>query len=393
MSNLFLQEAKALAPYLQEMFFQLHKNPEMGRQEYKTQALILAELEKLGIEAEPIADTGVVGIIRGGKPGKTVGFRADIDALPIQEEADIPYKSQVPGVMHACGHDAHVTVLLGAAKILAARKESLRGNVKLLFQPNEEGDGGAERMVQAGCMENPHVDAVFCGHITHRATTGTIYLGSGPRSAASNPFTVIFRGKGTHGAQPHTGTDTIVAACQVVTALQTISSRRTNPTDSVLVTVGAISGGVIGTGGSIIPETVRIDGIMRTQTPEIRARAKEDFRQIVTGISEAMGVKAEIDMREGYAATINDDAMTEAVRIAAGKVLGEENIIASPKGSMGAEDFGYFSQEAPGCYYTFGVQKPGTEIWPIHNSKFVADLDALPYGTALYAQIADDFLK
>ena len=391
MDNPILQEVRAMFPWLQEIFFHLHRNPELGRQEYKTQSFVLEKLRDRGVEGEKIADTGVVATIYGGKPGKTVAFRGDMDALPIQEETDLPYKSQNPGVMHACGHDLHTTLLLGVAKWFLTHKDEMSGNVKLLFQPNEEGDGGAERMVKAGCMENPKVDGVFFGHSV-TIPLGTVTVRDGSMSAASNPFSVIFRGKGTHGAQPQNGTDVIVAACQTVSALQTICSRRTNPTDAVLLTVGAIHAGVEGN-GSIMPETARFDGILRTQTPEIRARAKNDFYQIVNGIAGAMGVKAEIDMRDGYTASINDPAMTRLMRTAAAKLFGKDNVLTNPAG-MGAEDFGYFSEQAPGCYYRFGVSKPGAEkVYPLHNSRFALDPEALIYGTALYAQIAEDFLK
>ena len=194
MSNTLLQEAKSLKPYLQEIFFRIHRNPELGCHEFMTQALILSELEKMGIEAEKIADTGVVGIIRGKYPGKTVAFRADMDALPITEETALPYQSQNPGVMHACGHDSHVTILLGAAKLLNARKDSLQGNVKLFFQPAEETVGGAERMIAAGCMENPHVDAVFFSHCATAIPAGTIKLAPGSASAASNAAVTVTAG-------------------------------------------------------------------------------------------------------------------------------------------------------------------------------------------------------
>ena len=391
MNNALLQEAKSLVPYLQDIFFQIHKNPELGGEEYQTQALILAELEKMGIDATPIADTGVLGIIRGGKPGKTVAFRADMDALPVTEETDLPYKSQKNGVMHACGHDSHVAVLLGAAKMLSDRKDSLCGNVKLFFQPNEEGTGGAERMIKAGCMENPHVDAVFFGHNTPNLPVGAVTVRSGPTSAASNPFTVTFRGKGTHGAQPHNGTDAIVAACQAVTALQTICSRRTNPTDSIVVSVGAFHAG---TAGNIIPETAKLDGMIRTLTPQTRARAKEDFRQIVSGIAAAMNVEVDINLREGYAATINDDGMTQLMRQSAGKLFGTDNVYTTANAGLGTEDFGYFLQDAPGCYYSIGSGNAEKGYpYPLHNPRFVADPGVLYHGAALYVQSAEDFLN
>ena len=386
------QEAKSLSPYLEDIFFQLHKNPELGGQEYKTQAFILAELEKMGIEAKPIAETGVLGIIRGEKPGKTVAFRADMDALPVMEETGLDYKSQTPGVMHACGHDAHVTILLGAAKLLAARKDSLQGNIKLFFQPNEEGTGGAQRMIQAGCMENPAVDAVFFGHCTPDHPVGTVGVCAGSTSAASNAFTVTFRGKGTHGAHPNAGTDVIVAACQAVTALQTICSRRISPLDSAVVTVGAFHAGTV---GNILPETATIDGIIRTLTPETRVRAKEAFCQIVSGVAAAMGVTAEIDLRDGYAATVNDEEMTGLTIEAAQTLLGKDHVYTNEKPTLGTEDIGYFLQEAPGCYYKLGVGdvETGDKAYPLHNPRFVVDLKALPYGVALYVQIAENFLK
>lgn len=391
MENKFVQEVKAMSPWLKEIFFQIHQNPELGNQEYKTQALILSELEKMGVKGEKIIGTGVVATIYGGKPGKTIAFRGDMDALPIQEETDLPYKSQVPGVMHACGHDLHTTALLGIARWFVDHKEEMQGNLKLLFQPNEEGNGGAKRMVEAGCMENPKVDAVFFGHCV-TIPLGQVTVRVGAMSASDDPFMITFRGKGTHGAQPQNGTDTIVGACQVITALQTVCSRRTHPSDSVLLTIGSIHGGVEGN-GSIIPETVKVDGILRTHTPENRTRAKNDLIQIATGISEAMGIKAEFTWKEGFTASINDAAMTKLMQNAAAKIFGEENVLPNPPG-LGAEDFGYFSDVAPGCYYRFGVGDPKQDhYYPLHNAKFRLDPEALTYAVALFAQITDDFLK
>ena len=390
MENLFLQEARAIEPYLQEVFFHLHKHPELSSQEYETQKFILAELEKMGIEAAPCADTGVVGILRGGKPGKTVGFRADMDALPIEEAADVPYRSQNPGVMHACGHDSHMTILLGLAKIMSARKEELCGNIKLFFQPAEEKRGGARPMIAAGCLEDPKVDGVFFSHCTPLLSLGKINARTGSVSAASNAFEVTFRGVGCHGAAPHKGADPIVAACQAVTALQTISSRRNNPADPIAVTVGYIQAG---SAPNIIPGTAEIKGTIRTMNPDTRKRAVEDFRQIVGGIAAAMGVEADIRLREGYAATVNNDAMVALVRAAGTKVLGAENVTTTGSASMGAEDFSYFCEAVPGCYYRFGVGTPGMDCAPVHNAGFQVDLDALPYGAAMYAQIAVDFLN
>ncbi len=390
MENIYLQEAKALTPYLEETFFHLHRHPELSRQEYQTQAFILSQLEKMGIEAEKIADTGVVGIIRGGKPGKTVAFRADMDALPIQEETGLPYASENPGVMHACGHDSHITILLGMAKMMMAHQAEICGNIKLFFQPAEEKNGGARRMIEAGCMENPHVDAVFFSHCTTGYPLGQIKARLGSVSAASNGFSVTFRGKGCHGASPHKGIDPIVAACQTVTALQTIRSRRISVAEPAVITVGSIHAG---SASNIVPDEAVIAGTIRTMNPQTRQQVLEDFKQVVNGMAAAMNVEVDISIKEGYAATVNNDEMVELVRSAGAKVVGKENVRTKPEIAMGAEDFAYFCEAAPGCYYSFGVASDKYTYAPGHNPKFVVDPDALPYGAAMYAQIATDFLN
>ena len=390
MENIYLQEARGLAPYMEEIFYHLHRNPELSGQEFETQKFILNELEKLGIEAVKIADTGVMGIIRGGKPGKTVGFRADMDALPVQEETDLPYKSQKDGAMHACGHDSHITILLGFAKMMVAQKDEIQGNIKLFFQPAEEKNGGARRMIEAGCMENPQVDAVFFSHCTRNYPVGTILARTGAVSAASNAFTVTYRGKGCHGAYPHRGIDPITAACQAVTALQTIRSRRINAAEPAVITVGSFHAG---TASNIVPEEAVFSGTIRTLNPTIRKQALEDLEQVVRGIAAAMNVEVDLFLKEGYAATINNDEMAELVRSAGAKVLGKEHVQTACPATLGAEDFAYFCEAAPGCYYSFGVASDKHPHAPGHNPKFVVDPDALPYGAAMYAQIAMDFLN
>ena len=390
MNTMFSQEISILEPYLHEIFCKLHRHPELGRNEHKTQALILSELEKMGIKAKPIADTGVVGIIRGEKPGKTVAFRADMDALPIQEQTGLPYASQEPGVMHACGHDAHITILLGTAKLLTAHKDTLCGNVKLFFQPDEERRGGSQRMIEDGCMENPHVDAVFFGHCSADYPTGSIGVRAGVTTASSNPFLVTFRGKGTHGAMPHNGNDVIVAASQAVIALQTICSRRTDPTDSVVLSVGSFQAG---SKGNVLPDTAVIRGILRTTHPKTRARVQEDFRQIITGIAAAMGVTADIIIEDDYAAVINDEEMTALVRMSAKEVMGVQHVYEMSAPTMSIEDVGYFFQKSKGCYYQLGIANADKgSTYPIHSPHFTVDLDAIAYGVALYTQIATDFL-
>jgi len=391
MNSALMTEARTLAPMIEEIFYTLHRNPELGDQEYATSALIKAELEKMGIEAIPMAGTGVMGVIRGGKPGKTIGFRADMDALPVQEETGLPYASQVPGVMHACGHDAHVAILLGTAKMLMARREELPGNVKLFFQPNEEVTGGAERMILEGCMENPSVDAVICGHVGTGNPVGKVSVKYGAVTSACNGFKLVFRGKGTHGANPHLGTDVIVAACQAVTALQTISSRRCAPTEPVIVTIGSFQAGTV---GNVIPETATILGTIRTLTAESRAKVKDAFRQIVNNVAAAMDVTVDIDIMENYPAGFNDTAMSDIVCKAAEKVLGPNSVEIVQEPRLGTDDFAYFSERVPGCYYFVGVgNKEKSCNYPGHNPRFAVDPEALPGAMAHYVQIVLDFLE
>lgn len=390
MNEALLAEARAIGHDLHNIFEDIHEHPELGNREDRTAALIRQRLAALGWEVAHVAGTGTVGLLRGGGPGPTVAIRADIDALPITEETGLPYASRTPGVMHACGHDFHTAALLGAAQLLAKRRETLAGNVKLFFQPDEEGDGGAARMIAAGCMEDPHVDAAFCCHVESGIPTGTVSLCVGPICAASNPFTLTLRGKGTHGAKPHLGSDVIVAGSQLVTALQTIASRRTSPTEPVVVTIGSFQAG---TACNVLPEEARLSGTLRTMGREARERVKEDFQSIVAGVSAAMGVEADLELVEGYPCCDNDPAMTALVRRSAAALLGEENVLQLREPSLGADDFGCFSELVPGCYYYVGVGNAAKGFTsPNHNPHFAVDPAALPIAAALHARTALDFL-
>jgi len=384
------KEAVKLSLPWRELFCTIHQHPELGCREHQTAALIRRRLGELGIPFTPLADTGTAAVIRGAHPGKTIGFRADIDALPITEETALPYSSVTPGVMHACGHDFHTAALLGAAELLWERREQLHGAVKLFFQPDEEGDGGAARMIAAGCMENPHVDAMLCCHVDSSIPTGTLAARPGPVCASSNPFTVTLRGRGSHGAKPHLGTDVIAAGAQIITALQTISSRRTSPTEPVVVTVGSFHSGKA---CNVLPEEARFNGIIRTMSSQARERVKADFCSIVTGIAAAMGVETEIEMVDGYPCCHNDRAVTELLLGAAEKVLGPENVLEQEAPTLGTDDFGYFSAAVPGCYYYIGVGNEAKGYtYPNHNPHFAVDPDALPLAAAVETQAALDYL-
>lgn len=384
------RDAFALAPEMEELFYELHRCPELGRSEWRTAQRIRRRLEELGIPYVPLADTGTMAVIRGAGEGKTIGFRADMDALPIEEDTGLIYSSRNPGVMHACGHDFHTAALLGAAELLWKRRGEWKGAVKLFFQPDEEGDGGAARMIAAGCMEGPRVDAMLCCHVESGIPTGTVTVKSGPICAASNPFSVTLRGRGTHGAKPHLGTDVIVAGAQIITALQTISSRRTSPTEPVVMTVGSFHAGAA---GNVLPEEAVFTGILRTMGGEARQRVKEDLRSIVSGIAAGMDVAAEIEIFESYPGCRNDPDVTDLLRRSAGKILGPENVLELAEPSLGTDDFGYFSDAVPGCYYYVGVGNEAKGFtYPNHNPHFAVDPDALPLAAAIEAQAAIDFL-
>ena len=391
-SEQILQEAKALQGYMTEIRRDIHAHPELGRQETRTQAIILKELREMGIECAPCADTGVLGIIRGAKPGKTIGLRADIDALPVKEETGLPFASQNEGVMHACGHDLHAASLLGAAKLLNAHKEELSGNVKLFFQPDEEGDGGAQRMVDEGCLENPTVDAVFCGHNSTGTKAGEYGLKYGDCYAASNGFVVTVKGKGCHGAYPASGIDPIVVASQIVTALQTLPARRVYATDKVVVTVGSFHSG---TAGNIIPADAVLKGTIRSFGPEMRKKMCEMFRTLVEGVAASMGAEAEVTLIEGYPGVVNHDGFSALVEQSMVKLVGRDKVEIQQIPNMGTEDFGAFMKDliVPGCYCEFGFGDGQVEcIHPAHGCFYRANEEGLPYAAALFAQVSVDFL-
>lgn len=367
-----------------------HREPELGFEEHKTSLKIKKYLENMGIEYKSVANTGIKAVIKG-RGNKTIALRADMDALPIEEKTQHEYKSEVPGKMHACGHDAHMAILLGAAMILKNMENELNGNVVLLFEPAEETVGGARFMIEEGVLEDPHVDAVIGLHVDESLQCGTIGIKSGAAYAASNPFSVKIRGKGSHGAHPEMGIDPIIICCNVINALQTMISRETSPTEPAVLTIGAIHGG---TAENIIPEEVEFKGTMRTLSSQHRQFLKSRFMDIVEGISSSMRGIAEINMIDGYPSVHNDDMMLEFVRETAAELIDSDNIIDLKNPSMGVESFAYFSMEKPSVYYFLGCgNKEKGMIHPAHNSMFDIDEDCLTLGTALQASLAYKFLN
>jgi amidohydrolase len=370
---------------------ELHKIPELNNELPKTVKYILNQLEKMGIEAKKLSSSGIVGLIRGNKPGKTIAIRADMDGLPIKEDTGLFFASTNDN-MHACGHDAHVAMLLGAAKILKRYEENISGNVKLLFQPAEEKDGGAKPMIEEGVMENPHVDAVFgqhTGNLFKDIKNGQIGICHGNMMASQDHFIIKIKGKGSHGAYPASGVDPIAISANVITALQTLVSRETNGTDSAVLTIGRINGGKT---YNIIPSEVEIEGTVRTLNKKNRVKYEKRIKEIVEGITMTMRGSCEIEYVHGYPPVINNIEFTDFLTKSAAKVVGEKNVVEIKAPSMGSEDMAYFLEKVPGTYF-FLASIPKGIVYPHHNSKFDIDESVLWKGTAVLAQTAIDWLK
>lgn len=388
----FRKEANEIKNELIDIRRDIHMHPEVGFEEVRTSNLIKDFLKNEGIEYTSVAGTGVCGIIRGTKEGsgKTIGIRADMDALPIQDNKVCEYKSTVKGKMHACGHDGHTTILLGVAKLLNRHKDLFSGNVKLLFEPAEETTGGASIMIKEGALENPKVDRVIGLHVTEDLECGKIRIKKGVVNAASNPYKIKIKGSGGHGAAPSATVDPIVIGANVVSVLQTIVSREISAVNPAVITVGSFHGG---TAQNIIPEEVELSGIIRTMTVEDRAFACKRLKEIAEGTAMTARGSAEVFIEESYPCLINDDDSVDLVKNAAIKVLGEENVIEQKNPSMGVESFAYFAMERPSAFYFLGTgnKEKGTDK-SAHSSLFDIDEDALPLGVAIQCQSALDYL-
>lgn len=362
----------------------LHEHPELGMQEFETARFIAERLHALGVEdiRTGIGETGVTGLVRGTGTGpgagKVVLLRADMDALPIVEENDVQYVSQNQGVMHACGHDGHVSILLGVARLLMAQRDRFAGTVKVLFQPCEETiPGGAAWMIRDGVLEDPHVDAIFGLHLAQFLPVGTIAVDAGPVMAAGQFFRVNVHGKGGHGAAPHLGRDPIVAAVEMISALQTIVSRNVDPMDTAVVSVGTIHAGIA---SNVIPDSLEFTGTYRTFSTETQTAVASRFMTIVEGIAKAHGVTVEVEMPPGLPAVINDSAMADVVRRAAIRTVGEEKTVPGVPW-MASEDFAYFLEERPGCYFFVGSSNAERGlVWDHHHPRFDIDEESLGIG-------------
>jgi amidohydrolase len=383
--------AEKYYPEVVELRHYFHMYPELAFEEVKTAAKVAETLEKLGIEVQTgLAKTGVVGLIRGGKPGKTVLLRADMDALKVQETADVPYRSKVPGVMHSCGHDGHTAGLLGAAMILNDMKEDLSGNVKLVFQPAEEDDGGALPMIEEGVMENPKVDAAFGCHLWGNLVEGKVQFKKGSLMASPDAFDITIIGKGGHAAMPHLSIDPVVMAAQVIDQTQAVISRRKSPLDPAVVSFTMVHGG---DAYNVIPNEVKLAGTIRTLDHQTRKWIPEAMEAVVKGVTEAGGGSYEFSVKKRFPPLINNDEMTDVAMDSAEKIVGRDNIAVSKEPNMGGEDFAYFAQEVPSCYFFVGIAKSEDEPVSHHHPEFQWNDRNMILSMEALAQVAVDYLN
>ena len=383
-------EIRALNDQLAADRRHFHQHPELGFEERETAAYVAERLRSLGVETRTgVAQTGVVGLIEGRVDGRVVLLRADMDALPLTEETGAPYASQRPGVHHACGHDGHTAILLAVAELLARHRDELAGAVKLVFQPAEEGPGGAEPMIAAGVMEQPSVDACFGLHLANDLPVGSIMVRGGPVQASADDFEIVVEGIGGHGASPHQTVDAVAIGAAIVGELQRIVSREVDPLDAAVVSVGSFHAG---TRHNIIAPRATLVGTMRALKPETRAYLHQRVEQVARGVAEAARATAQVKINVGYPVTINDAAMARFAYAVAETVVGSEHVT-DGRPIMGAEDMSFFLNAAPGCYAYVGSRNEARGLrHPHHSPLFDFDEAALPIGVELLTRLALEYL-
>jgi amidohydrolase len=377
-----LEASREILPWLVEIRRDLHRHPELGLEEFRTARRIGEHLDEIGIEhVDGLAGTGVLGLIRGVEEGPTVALRADIDALPLQDAKEVEYGSEIAGRMHACGHDVHTAILLGAGRLLYGFKSTYPGLVKLIFQPAEETVGGAQLLIKEGVLENPPVKAIFGLHVDSEFEVGTFGVRYGQRNASSDSVKLKIRGKSGHAAYPAGSVDAIVIAAQVIQALQTVVSRNLDARDSAAVSFGVIRGG---TQSNIIASEVELKGTVRTLDPTIRDLVLRRVQEIATSVAAGLGGSVEIEIEAGYDPLINTDTIVDIVRSNATRLVGEDKVFAIERANMGAEDFGYYLSKAEGAFFTLGAGNEAKGIvHSVHNEKFDVDEECMVYGVAI----------
>ena len=387
MTKSWLDEAEELRDELVAIRRDLHAHPELAFQEVRTAGIVAGRLGELGYEVVTgVGKTGVVGLLAGEQSGdRTVLIRFDMDALPIHEENDVPYRSQAPGVMHACGHDAHVAVGLGVAKLLSRRQGELRGTVKLMFQPAEEIGRGALAMIADGVLDGPPVDLALGLHVSSMHPIGTAVVHDGPLLAGADLFEIVVRGRGGHGARPHDTVDAVLVASQIVVALQSIVGRNVNPMDEAVVTIGSIHAGEA---GNVIAETATMRGTLRSYKAEVHGLLRQRVQELASGIAASFGATAEVTTTAGLAPTVNAPGPSEVVRRVAGSVLGEDKINTTWR-TMGGEDFGAVLAKVPGSFFMLGARNDERGLnYAHHNPRFDIDDSCLPAGVAILCESA-----
>ena len=390
MGDSLREEVLGMKDWLVEIRRKIHRHPELGFEEIETSQLVSEYLEKFGFRVDKgLAKTGIVGLLEGKDPGKTVAIRADMDALPMEEANPVSYASRVKGKMHACGHDGHVAILLGVAKFFSSKRGQVKGNIKWIFQPAEEGGGGGKIMVEEGVLENPQVDAIFGAHLFPFLPIGKVGIYEREGMAAMDRFTIQIIGKGAHAATPHVAKDPIVAAGHLITQIQSIVSRNINPVESAVVTIGQVRGG---TAFNIIPDEVELKGTARSLNPQVREELKQKIEQIVRGIVRSFDMDYRFEFEYGYPVLRNDLEMSRLVAAACSKGIGETNVeILKP--SMGGEDFAYYLEKVPGAFFRLGCRNEEKGIiHPYHSSLFDIDEEVLPLGVEMFVRIIDQYL-
>jgi amidohydrolase len=395
-SSFIKTRVKAIEPELVEIRRDLHRHPELSNREFRTAERVAGFLRRLGLQVQTgIAKTGVVALLEGARPGPTVGIRADMDALPIQEVNEVPYKSLNDGVKHACGHDVHTTVALGVAETLSGFRERLRGNVKFIFQPAEEGAppgerGGASLMLEEGILSNPPLEAIFGLHVMPTLEAGKIGYHTGAVWASNDTLEITIRGRKTHGAYPHTGVDPVPVAAHVLLALQTMVSRSVDVREPLLISVGILEGG---NQFNVIADQVRMVGIIRCLDPQVRAAARQRIEEVLRGITESFRASYSVRISPGAAVTMNHPGLVQKALPLLEEILGKENVVLQ-KPQMGAEDFACFAERVPGLYLWLGIRNESQGITEmLHTPGFDVDEACIAVGVAALSQLAGQYLE
>jgi len=386
-----LDDAKTVLDDAIQLRRRIHHHPEIGLSVPRTQAAVLEATEGLGLQIRTgTQTTSVVGVLEGARPGPTILLRADMDALPMPEDTGLPFASEVAGAMHACGHDAHVAMLVGAARLLAARRADIAGRVVFMFQPGEEGYHGARVMLEEGLLDGGTPDGAFAIHVGHRDAAGVVSTRRGPAMASGDTIHVVVRGEGGHASAPHDCLDPIPIAAEMIQAFQTLVTRRVNVFDPAVLTIGKLEAG---TTRNVIPETASLLGTVRTVSEKTRTRMLDGVRRVAEGIAAAHGAQATVEITPGYPVTVNDDAFAAFVLETATELLGAERVREMPHPFMGSEDFSYVLQRIPGAMTFLGTRPDAGPAYPNHSNRMLVNEAALSTGIALHAAVALRFLR